>query len=79
MVRDTLLQNVSGISSFHGDMVYNRGQNLTLFTIKKQNNNNNNKNPFLQTGESIHAGRLKGSEHALLEMEETKKLANVAS
>lgn len=64
MVRDTLLQNVAGTPFDHGDMVYN----TTLPLLKKQNKA---KYPFLQTGESAHTGKLKGHEHAFLEMEVT--------
>lgn len=68
MVRDTLLQNVAGTPFDHGDMVYNSEQNTTLPLLKKQNKA---KYPFLQTGESAHTGKLKGHEHAFLEMEVT--------
>lgn len=44
----------------------NRTQLFPL--LKKQNKA---KYPFLQTGESAHTGKLKGREHAFLEMEET--------
>lgn len=41
MVRDTLLQNVAGTPFNYDDMVYNREQNKTFFTIKKVKQNKN--------------------------------------